>query len=401
MKTKRRMSTAVSCGRGMLAGLLSSILAVMAAACGGDGGASDVTRTDSAGVEIVMNGGDTRTLPWSFTPTVRIGGADTGAASFWNVSSGGIATDTAGRIFVLDRQNFRIAAFTPDGHALWTAGGEGKGPGEFSFPFEVRTSGDTVRVTDYGGPKHEWFRTTDGEYLGSERMAGFGGNAIPTAFGTVFEYSDVTDDGRMTRTVGFVRGGDTVALASVTPSGTPRDLEFPNCPIRLRIDPILSPSLLWTASHEHVYATTGAEYAITAFAGAAPVMSIRRDIVPTPTTPALVDAEYPEGFRVSASNGATCEMSGSEVADQLGSAPVVPTVRDLIYAPDGVLWVRRSPPRGERGTFDLFDTNGVYLGSLADAPVPAAFMPNGDVVGIEADAMDIERVVVYAVSVGR
>jgi len=374
---------------------------LLAAACSGAEAAGDVTRTDSAGVEIVMNHGETRALPWLFTAGVRIGGADTGAASFWDVSSFGVATDTAGRIFVLDRQNFRIAAFDRGGRTLWTAGGEGKGPGEFSFPFEVRASGDTVRVTDYGGPKHEWFRTVDGEYIGSERMTGFAGNTTPTAFGTVFEYSDVTDDGRMTSTVGFVRAGDTVALASVTPTGTPRDLEFPNCPIRLRIDPILSPSLIWTASREHVYATTGAAYEVSVFAGAAPVMSIRRDVAPTATTPELVDAEYPKGFRVSASNGATCEMSGSEAAEQLGYAPVVPTVRGLIYAPDDVLWVRRTPPRGERATFDLFDLDGSYVGTLTDAPVPAAFMPNGDVVGIEVDDLDVHRVVVYAVSVGQ
>jgi hypothetical protein len=373
---------------------------LLAAACSGADAGSDVTRTDSSGVEIVMNHAETRALPWLFTPGVRIGGADTGAASFWDVSGGGVATDTAGRIFVLDRQNFRVAAFDRAGHALWSAGREGKGPGEFSFPWEVRASGDTLRVVDYGGPKVEWLHTSDGRHLGSERMTGFGGNSVPTAFGTVFEFSDVTDEGGMIQKIGFVRDGDTVTVASVAPSGTPQVLEFPDCPISLRVPPMLTPSLVWIASQRHVYATTGVEYVISVFAGDSLVTSIRRNVAPAPTTPEAIDAEYPEGFRVSG-GGVTCRMEGSEAAEQLGAAPVVPTIRGLVYAPDGVLWVRRTPTRAERGTFDLFDPDGAYLGTLTDVPVPAAFMPNGDVVGIEVDESDVHRVVVYAVSVGQ
>jgi hypothetical protein len=121
-------------------------------------------------------------------------------------------------------------------------------------------------------------------------------------------------------------------------------------------------------------------------------------VPPAPATAELAGAEHPDGFgvRVAGAN-LNCRMSGEDAAKILGYAPVVPAVRGLMVAPDGTLWVRRNPPAANLGTFDLFDEDGAYVGTLQDIPVPVAFLPDGSILGIEKDEMDVQRVVVYGV----
>jgi hypothetical protein len=49
---------------------------------------------------------------------------------------------------------------------------------------------------------------------------------------------------------------------------------------------------------------------------------------------------------------------------------------------------------------DVFDTSGVYLGTLPpEFPMPLEFMPDGKLLLVERDELDIERLVVARVSV--
>ena len=55
--------------------------------------------------------------------------------------------------------------------------------------------------------------------------------------------------------------------------------------------------------------------------------------------------------------------------------------------------------KGEARIVDVFDRDGEYLGTLpTGAPEPAAFLANGDLVAVEKDDMDVERIAVYRVS---
>lgn len=65
---------------------------------------------------------------WTFTPTLRIGGPDEGAASFSWVKS--IAVDGQGRIFVYEHSTQDVRVFGTDGSHLKTIGRRGSGPGE-------------------------------------------------------------------------------------------------------------------------------------------------------------------------------------------------------------------------------------------------------------------------------
>jgi hypothetical protein len=384
------------------ASLAFAAATVLAACSGSDAGAA-VTRSDSAGVEIIISHREDRLLDWTFTPATRIGGADSGAASFYEISASQIATDSAGRIYVLDRQAFRVSAFDREGAALWSAGREGGAPGEFKVPFSVRVTGDTVQVLDGGGPELEWFRTTDGAHLGNARLDRFTARVARTRFGMLAEHGE-REQGRDPRDIlSLVRGADTLVLASVI-QRVVAPLEFEDCEVRVLIPPqppVLTPELHWAASAEHAFVATSAEYRIDVWRDTSVIRSIRRAVDPVPVTPEVVEEELPDGRTLTiASRGITCRMSAAEVVERVGHARVVPAVRALLLAPDNTLWVRRNPPRQALGTFDLFTADGEYVGTLRDAPVPAAFLPDGSVVGIEKDELDIERVVIYEVSQG-
>lgn len=125
------------------AGALALAVAV---ACGGDrAGRGDVQRSDSAGVEIVLNAADDLILDWTFIPRLTLGGQEEGPASFYELSASNVAVDSSGRLFVLDESTYRLVAFTDQGEVLWTARRENTKrasvSGEPRMSNRVRTTG--------------------------------------------------------------------------------------------------------------------------------------------------------------------------------------------------------------------------------------------------------------------
>ena len=90
-------------------------------------------------------------------------------------------------------------------------------------------------------------------------------------------------------------------------------------------------------------------------------------------------------------------MTTERLVSKVGFGELVPAVRAILATSDGTIWVRRNPHIDSLGTFDILSPEGEYLGTLTGVPAPIAFMPDGDVVGVEMDEMDVERVVVYDV----
>lgn len=89
--------------------------------------------TDSAGIQIVttdpLNSDATCTL--SEEPLVTIG-KEGGDESFWFSQIGGTGLLSNGSIAVIDGASSELRLFAADGRHLWTAGGSGEGPGEFT-----------------------------------------------------------------------------------------------------------------------------------------------------------------------------------------------------------------------------------------------------------------------------
>lgn len=65
---------------------------------------------------------------------------------------------------VLDRRGHRLHGLDGEGRLLWSAGGEGEGPGELARPAAVAVSGDTVLVIDDAGSALDRFGR-DGRFL--------------------------------------------------------------------------------------------------------------------------------------------------------------------------------------------------------------------------------------------
>jgi hypothetical protein len=111
------------------------LLAPLTLACGGDGGDGGDwtgTITDSASVAIVSNPGSGVWGPeegWTLEEELRIGAVE-GEPDYQFGEVGGIAVDSRGRIYVLDRQAQRIQVYSPQGEYELTIGGPGGGPGE-------------------------------------------------------------------------------------------------------------------------------------------------------------------------------------------------------------------------------------------------------------------------------
>ena len=106
--------------------LLSLSLAINA--CGSADTSSDVIRTDSAGIEIVVSSGINRPLEWGFHEEFSLGGTDDGPESFYRVSLGSVRADAQGNLYIMDGANSRVTVFSPEGEFIRFMGGEGGGP---------------------------------------------------------------------------------------------------------------------------------------------------------------------------------------------------------------------------------------------------------------------------------
>lgn len=356
-------------------------------------------RRDSAGVELVINRGPDRPLVASFTPRLTLGGRDEGPESFFRVGRGRAAVDGVGNIHVLDFDAKRVVVFDSSGKYTRTLGGPGQGPGEMMFPNTISVTADgRVAVMDFAkdgvirwGP--------DGAVLPTTRIKATGPpqDIVFTDSAVIYSWTDFDREAPTQKTLLHRERGDAVELLASMEQPQPKMARFRNCGIMMRLPPLLSPELSWSARGSRVAVISGAEYQVAVFDGPKRML-VRRDIPPQAATLEIAQREVGDSMRVS---GGTqrCAIPPAEVAEVRGFAPVVPAARNVVIAPDGGLWVRRGGPRLEAAPIDRFDRDGNYLGTLAaGAPVPIAFMPNGDVVAPEKDReSDVERLVVYRI----
>lgn len=110
-----------------------------------------VLRIDSAGIEVVEHPPDvlSRIPAWTLSeaPRLEIGmveGPD--AYRFHRIS--GAAVLSRDTVAVLNGGTQELRFYDGDGELIRSVGGEGEGPGEFSFPFGVWEVGDSLAVAD-------------------------------------------------------------------------------------------------------------------------------------------------------------------------------------------------------------------------------------------------------------
>jgi len=356
-------------------------------------------RRDSAGVVIVENTGEDRPLPWSYEISYRLGGEPDGPEQFYQVEAQQVATDSSGNIHVLDAINHRVIKFDRDGDVQWMAGTEGGGPGEFRRPLRIRVDhAGTVYVMDYGKKALVQFDSA-GTPIGQTPYGSLG-DAIPTRYGTFGSRRDFQREGGMVDEIVKANASDTVGLleSPVVPIASYR-LEGCGFPLGRTGPVIFGKETDWSVSGRTMTVSTTAAYTVDMLNLETGMVEgiVRRSLPSLPATETLAIewATINKPGRIMRSDGGECVPPAEEVVEKQGMADSLPMIDEVQIDRRGRLWVQRFAIDSTLARIDVFDPEGVYLGTLPEGhPWPVAFAPPDRILFVEQDDMDIQRLVI-------
>ena len=367
--------------------LLSGLLGLSSAACGGEAGAA----SNWAGTIDTVAGGRVQVSNpeqgawkegegWTLVEEARIGSADAeGPELFGRVVD--VAVDGAGKMWVADAQAQEIRVFAADGRHVRTVGRKGGGPGEFEQMGGLEVGPDgRLWVYDPGNMRFSVFDTA-GTFVTSHRRDQ-GMFMMPWAGG--FDRA-----GRFYDAGGFLVGNE-FALAlflhdsAMAVSDTLRIPEhegdvftLESGTSRFRAAVPFSPRLTWRlarAGGAWVGFTDRYAFHHVTMDGDT-TRTIQRQFSPVPVTGAERD-EAMEGLEWFTRQGGKVDA---------GRIPgVKPAYVEIFEAADGHLWVKASRAEGQPPVYDLFDPEGRYLGRLS--------LPEGVA---DSDLFDVRGGLVY------
>jgi len=367
---------------------------------------TDIVTRDSAGIEIVQSPGADHPLNWRFTESFRLGGADAGPASFYQIEPRDVKTDQDGRIYVLDRANYRVVLFSSTGEYLRSFGRRGGGPGEISVPAALSVGPDgTISVMDYSKGGLVRFGA-DGSALQSTpiELPYSGGRMVHTERGLLLNilegylegYRSTDQSVVYDRLVLLGVDGGTVEIASLE-RNRPRMVRYTGC-VGIDLAPLFGPELNWDADGDRIAVNDTTAYVVDMFRGERRIASYRRDLSLRSVDRDDALAELGKGKTVVIPGG-RCRIDPVEELEGRGYADRLPAISALAVSPDGMIWVRRGSFREEAALIDLLDRDGRYLGTLpAGSPFPVAFISSDTLIVKETDEFDIEYIVAYSIS---
>ena len=350
-----------------MAGLRYLVLVGAVAGCA-DAGTPTATVRDSAGIRIVEAPAADRPLPWTFTEVARVGGELEGPESFVAVNEQLVRSDGADRFYVLDPEAKVLHAFGADGRSLGDLGRQGGGPGEFQMVFSiVAASPVEVGVFDFSKLAVVAF-TPDGESGAErrlpERLGGW--RKLVLSGDTAAASVDRTDSTATKKELVLATPNDTVTIASL--EGAPKRMIQLSC-VSFMMEPFFSPGLAWALEGNQLLVANQAQYSIQHFLGDNLDLIVRRDIAPRPATAEAVARQQPEGFRMRFGGGGECRAETEEVVSKAGMAPTIPVVNQVTFGPRETIWVSRYTIGDEPKLVDVFDRDGVYLGTTDRMPL--------------------------------
>lgn len=405
-------------------GALFLVFAVAAAGCRDDGKPLDerelIVQVDTVGDTVVVHtlaGSEWGTV--QLVPELRIGAVDGADHEIFGEIIG-LAIDSAGNIYLYDRQVPALRKYAPDGRYVGTFGRSGGGPGEYANSdggLAVLADGRIV-LRDPGNARFTVY-SLDGDFL----------ETWPTRGGT-FTSTPImpTADGGFYNPV-FARG-QPMRLVRYAPDGTPGDtLPLPDrgvkpSTIRAQTE---GASQTWTVPFSetalrtfhpdghHVSAISG-RYAIDLLYLDGRVLRLAKDAEPVPVTSAERAAEEERATRAMRRLVPSWRWNGPPIPQ------TKPILRALYAGEDGRIWARLYQP-GERVPddelepgaddgppvprfrepirFDVFEKDGRYLGRV-EAPVafstsPRPIFRGNNVWGTERDALGVQYVVRYRI----
>ena len=385
---------------------------------GGSARVPEAVRSDSAGIEIVLNSIAATVVPVYATldsvPSLRLGSLD-GAPEEQFGEVNDVLPLADGGVAVLDGQAAQVRLFGSDGAYQMTLGAKGQGPGEFQSPIALALlPGDTLAVFDAGPRRITRFgldgslgRITtlndtrarivaagflpDGRLVGQSRWLAPGGGPLPgpeLTFGrdsavlTVFRGDGAVDD-----TVDVVPGEET--LTSVTRSEQGFSVFRRSAAFGRTNVFTIHPDGVWSSENDRFelrlrHTEGGRLLRIVRAPGLE--QAIEDDLARVIYDRTLAEAETPD------------ERRRTEEWYALSPRPDRQPAFDLLIADESSrLWVREWSTPEANSRWWVFERRGEVLGYV---DVPSALRITsvrcGWVWGIEQDELDVSYVARYA-----
>lgn len=360
----------------------------------------EVTRADSAGIEVVSLTGPGHTLDWEVVEEWRVGGAGGDGALFSFLHGSLVETDAEGRAFVLDGRAGHVAVFDDQGRHLMNIGREGEGPGEFRRAANMSVAQDgSVSVWDFGKAGLIRF-SPDGRYRDFLQPRIRYQGPLLEAFDSAVTFTQMSmaEGGGIETALVRVDGESTTTFTSMTrPQAAP--VPVPGCQVQIPVAPIFSPAMVWDSEGEWTATSSDQAYEIDLFRGHQLVQKVRWDLPLREVTRELAIQELGDGFTIGLSSG-PCTAPAEDMVNVQGYAEYIQAIRGLKLSPQGEVWVERGAVRGEPSIIDVF-SNGEYLGTLRSGfPLPAAFPSTDRILAVERDEFDVPFLVSYRLERG-
>lgn len=275
-----------------------------------------------------------------------------------------VGTDSTGRVFALSPDP-SVLVFEPSGQLVSRLGRRGNGPGELQLPVALTVSDATITVHDaIRRALVRW--SVNSTLLADSVLVGVAASATTVAAfasGLIFERRLVEAGGIRQQ----LERGDQVVIASVTAATL--DARF-RCVTLRALSPLFAASLVWSANASVVAVSKGEDYVVDLILSRGDRRSLRRPLRARVPQRQDVERLFPDGMRISLGSGPDCVIPVEELIAQQGLSNTMPIVTDLFVRASGETWVQRS-----EGTFtliDVFDEQGLYLGTTTDIALPVA-----------------------------
>ncbi|HEX7119311.1 MAG TPA: hypothetical protein VF212_11010 [Longimicrobiales bacterium] len=423
-------------------GFVAMIAVWTVAGCGAGGpggGGTTVAAVDTvAGVERwTYPGRGGPALDWRADTVAVIGGVEVEdeAYQFDQVIREGLAADSAGRLYVLDRAGRRILVYDADGRHVATFGRGGGGPGELGMPLALAIGpGDSVWVTDIGNRRYTVYPPDGGESrsIPLPEAAGFAiGDLAIRGGGPIQTFRAVRLPGRDGPPAEGPPPEPPRTILRLGPDGAIRDTLWTTAPpavdevrsgsraegrlLMLRMPRTFEARQHWQAlSDGALVVADTAEYVLRLVAADGTVVRrIDRELPARETTEA--DRELArERLRDQVARGGGVRIAiggrggGGGVAgpspeqllqaqlEAMTFAPVIPRITGVRVDPLDRIWVGVSLDEpGTTARIDVYDRDGGLLGELHGWELPDLFLGPSRAARLVRDEFDVQQIVVY------
>lgn len=365
-------------------------------ACAPDAPAdSTVTRSDSAGVKIIINSRPDTTLMWTLTDVGVLRDSVGEPWRFRQVTPARVLTDRAGRTYVLDT-DLVVRRFARDGRYERAFGGTGDGPGEMQAASALLQQGDSLAAFDAGrAALVRW--GPDLEAINDIALRGVLDDVTQLAFrvgGVWVEKVTRDSTGHTVSLSGDTLPGDPLLRVR---HGTPKPLVACGGEVNLTMPPFFSPEIHWETAGARMLASIGPAYDLRLYEGPRLIASVRRALPPRAPTGDDLARMHPEGLTRQVEGRPPCTISLAALQQQIGVAVWMPFVQGVALLSDGTMWVQRSLP-GELPVLDVFGSDGAYAGTVSGFGLPLGLLPNGELL-VSREIPDSGGVVVVRLTV--